>query len=331
MNNSPCQAVTFTADGCKRLGEVMSAIDDRLMVRDLLPAAEAKSEWHADPPAHTAQKEVFRLASTRLINRSDVHKSLRLVDLLSFRPKKSNILVRQSYDPESQRYSPDDPPFRCVCGKIVNPDENYSLCLQCPTAFHNECLQEGECAKCSSKVRVLRDDVLVIDSVVADQQPQQTERQIKARRVTSSPQPTLQSMRAAVVSFLEGALSIAICEAAAHDFSLDVAQSLSAAIEQELFDASDRLDNSSFYTRQARALKFNLTAKDNPELRGAVLSGLIEPKELVRMTSQQMANSKTKAMRQKHAGSEFIEKRRKMAGNDEAEGDSDDPFDPDNH
>ena len=329
MNNDPptqtSQAVTFTLSGVPHLGEVLSMSEDQLLVRDLLPASLAKSILHADPPTHTAQHEVFRLSSTRTVLRKDVGKSFRLVDLLSFRPGKPNLLSRQHYDPESMVYSPEVPPFKCVCGKVLNPDENYSLCIECPAGYHNECLSDQACPVCEAKVKVRKDDVLVIESVTEPTpQPTKPSRPQTKRQQSAFPpvQTTLQSMRAGVVSSLESALG-GDPPGSFHP--------LCTQIEQALFEASGGMDNSTFYTRQARALKFNLAAKDNPELRTAVVDGGIDPGTLVRMTSQEMANSKTKQMRLERGGAEFIEKRRKMDTERDSEGESDDPFDPDNH
>jgi len=307
---SGCNGLSFRrADGL-HFGEVLGSDDMHYQVRDLV-AAELVPAKHL--PGFTGEKEYFRLSSTQLVDKFDIERMLKVADMREFRPGRGgNILVRQSYDPDLQSFTPAEPDFKCTCGKVLNPDENYSICLECPAGFHTECVSAA-CPNCSHRLKVRKDDVLVIDC----QQPVHP-----SLPSIPTPLPTsLQAMRSAVVSRLCTALfePINTCS--------DLLQSLPESIESALYEASGRLDNSALYTRQARALRFNL--KDNAELREAVRLGLIAPDKLVLMTSQEMANQEIRKLRQKRE--EFTMKKRRKFGENEREDQEEDPFDPNNH
>lgn len=291
------------------MGEVLGTDGAHYQVRDLVAAEQLPAK---QLPAHTGQKEYFRLNSTQLVHKADIERMIRVVDMREFRPGRGgNVLVRQSYDPDIQSFTPGEPDYKCICGKVLSPDENYCLCLECPSGFHMECVA-AVCPKCSHRLKVRKDDVLVIDC----QSPVQP-----SLPSTPAPFPTsLQAMRSAVVTRL--------CTALFEPISCsDPLQSLAESIELALYEASGHLDNSALYTRQARALRFNL--KDNPELREAVRLGLITPDKLVLMTSQEMANREIQRLRQKRE--ELTMKKRRKFQENEKEDQEEDPFDPNNH
>lgn len=69
------------------------------------------------------------------------------------------FVVRQYYDIQEEILTPDEPKT-CLCGKVVNPDGNLVMCLNCTDLFyHDTCLQPG--AKCSGCLTVLKEDNLV--------------------------------------------------------------------------------------------------------------------------------------------------------------------------
>ena len=304
---SSCNGVCFRREDEEHFGEVLGSDEQHYEVRDLVPAEQVPAK---DLPAHTGEKEYFRLSSTQLVDKADIQKMIKVADMREYRPGRAgNILVRQMYDPDQGSFSPAEPDFKCVCGKVLNPDENYSICLECPTGFHTECVS-SMCPKCSHRLKIRKDDVLIIDC-----------QQHVPPTLPPSPFPTsLQAMRSGVVTHLSNAL-----------FENDPAsnfqqlQSLAESIESALYDASAHLDNSALYTRQARALRFNL--KDNCELREAVRLNVLAPAKLVLMTSQEMASREIQKLRQKREEL-TMKKRRKFGEKDDEE---DDPFDPNNH
>lgn len=287
--------IRYPLSSALHTAEVLTELETEYLVQELLPSSSLPSI-----PDYTGKNEYFRLPNRLKIDKNDAKKLGIVTNFLHFRPEKSNlILVRQNYDPKEGLFDPVDPDFRCLCGKILNPDDNYCVCVTCPTGYHLECV-ENLCPKCNSRVKIRKNDVLVIESPV---------------KTVNSPQilTSLQSMRLSVANQIRKSLEM-------HENSPENSVLTAELMENALYEASNRMENSNFYTRQARMLCFNI--KDNEELREMVKNGEISMEKLVVMSSGELGSREIRGKEEEKAG----EKRRKLEEEEEQ-----DPFDPNNH
>jgi transcription elongation factor S-II len=79
--------------------------------------------------------------------------------------------------------------------------------------------------------------------------------------------------------------------------SKDEAKALGEQIEEAMFEEFGSVSQD--YKMKARELKFNFLDEKNKDLREEVLSGSLQPGELVKMTSKDLANAEMKEERQK--------------------------------
>jgi transcription elongation factor S-II len=79
--------------------------------------------------------------------------------------------------------------------------------------------------------------------------------------------------------------------------SKDEAKAVGEQIEEAMFEEFGSVSQD--YKMKARELKFNFLDEKNKDLREEVLSGSLQPGELVKMTSKDLANAEMKEERQK--------------------------------
>ena len=81
-------------------------------------------------------------------------------------------------------------------------------------------------------------------------------------------------------------------------------QKIATGLEQSIFGLSSRVGNN--YKKKVRTIIWNL--KENSELRKNLLSGVITPKKLASMSTEEMARSEVKKMREEAAKQGLVER-----------------------
>eukprot|EP00831_Metopus_contortus_P018974 TRINITY_DN18150_c0_g1_i2.p1 TRINITY_DN18150_c0_g1~~TRINITY_DN18150_c0_g1_i2.p1 ORF type:complete len:247 (-),score=56.62 TRINITY_DN18150_c0_g1_i2:90-830(-) len=101
--------------------------------------------------SYHGKKEIFSTPFVVKCSLSDILNEcpvLQLEEYLKLKEKKDKFIFRQHYDPAEGSLTP-DLPKQCTCQEILNPDEEYSICLSCRAFIHSRCLlANGKCANC---------------------------------------------------------------------------------------------------------------------------------------------------------------------------------------
>ncbi|KAF9439363.1 hexokinase A [Entomortierella beljakovae] len=110
----------------------------------------------------------------------------------------------------------------------------------------------------------------------------------------TSPKPEQNSVRSTALKGLTESLMVAFDSSSDHkDMDAERASQLATVVEKELYMFTATPGQSGCgkdYKAKYRSLFFNLKDKNNESLRARVLSGELEPRELVRLTPEELAN-----------------------------------------
>ena len=73
---------------------------------------------------------------------------------------------------------------------------------------------------------------------------------------------------------------------------------MAISVEAAIYFSTGSKVTSQEYSKKIRSVTFNLAAEKNPDFRGSILKGIVDPKDLCKMQSKDMASSEIKNFRQ---------------------------------
>lgn len=216
----------------------------------------------------------------------------------------------------------------CLCKENLNPDLNFFICNSCGGVFHNSCVGGDVCPDCKLPSKRAQIESQDIDS--PSKLPKLSNRQDsslpldvdKYKTLSKSSKEQLNSQvrtihmnylaiqsslshddktRQQIIAKIKCALLLAYEETKAFErfeISMNAIDSLAVSIEAAIYFSTGKNVKSSEYSKKIRSIMFNLTAEKNPDFRGGIIKGEIDPKDICSMQSKDMASSEIKNFRQ---------------------------------
>ncbi|OMJ83143.1 hypothetical protein SteCoe_15997 [Stentor coeruleus] len=304
-----------------KYGEVIEQNNINIKCRELLKPDDIKGGRHV----YCGDRELYRTQRTIDIPVKQVKSTFPLCTLEDYRNSKG-FLIRQTYDEQAKKFFPELPKI-CLCLEYLNPEMSFFTCTSCRVTFHNTCVGNS-CPDCKLPSKRPPSEPNDLDSPMKTSKlsrqdnnplPLDVERyknlsaerkkhlmdQIRSVHVNymaiQSSFNTEAKTRQQIIMKIKCSLLLAVEEIRSvepFEISMQAIESLSISIEAAIFFSKGSKTSSPEYSKKIRSLIFNLLAEKNPDFRGSIVRGLIDPKELCNMESKDMASSEIKNFRQ---------------------------------
>jgi hypothetical protein len=322
------QILLFKLDSTsEKYGEVLEIHENRVKIRELLKPEDLQGNLYSDGRhVFCGDRELFRTTKIQEIPLRTVISWFPLCSLSDYHSTKG-FLLRQTYDQSTQYLHPDLPKV-CLCKENLNPDLNFFICASCGGVFHHSCVGGDVCPDCKLPSKRAQIENIDIDSPsklpkLANRQDsslpldvdkyktlgkQSRDHLNNAIRTVHMNYLAIQSSlghddktRQQILAKIKCALLLAYEETKEFErfeISMNRIDSLAVSIEAAIYFSTGQNVKSPEYSKKIRSVMFNLTAEKNPDFRGGIIKGEIDPKDICRMQSKDMASSEIKNFRQ---------------------------------
>ena len=319
--------VKFTLDySLEKYGEVIEQSSTHLICRELVRPEDIKGEFYSGGRhVYCGDRELYRTPSLIEIQIKQVKNVYQVCSLQDYHSSKG-FLLRQTYDASTHQFTPELTKV-CLCLEYLNPDLNFFTCNVCRVTYHNSCVGEL-CPDCKlpikrqisenndiesptklSKNNSRADNSLPLDiekyKNLSHSSKKILNEQIKNVHLNyMAMQGSLtheEKTRKQIIGKIKCTLLLAAEEIKQYEdieFSMLLIETLSISVEAAIYFTTGSKVSSQEYSKKIRSLLFNLSAEKNPDFRGNLLRGYIDPKELCKMQSKDMASSEIKNFRQ---------------------------------
>ena len=307
----------------EKYGEVLETSESRVKIRELLKPEDLQGNSHpGGRHLFCGDRELFRTNKFIEINCKSVVSTYPICTLADYHTSKG-FLIRQTYDQSTQFLHPDLPKV-CLCKENLNPDLSYFICASCSGIYHHSCVGGDVCPDCKLPAKRIaheldspvklpsagrQDAVLPLDSDKYKALPRGSRESLKESvqsihmnylAIQSSLSQT-EKTRQLIVCKIKCALLLANEETKATEnveVHLSAVETLAISVEAAVYFSTGKNVKNPEYSKKIRSILFNLTAEKNPDFRGGILKGEIDPKDICRMQSKDMASSEIKNFRQ---------------------------------
>lgn len=317
-------AIFRTETQTEKYGEVLESSESRLKIRELLKPEDLQGKIHpGGRHLFCGDRELFRTNKYLEINSKSVISMSPICTLADYHTSKG-FLIRQTYDQSTQFLHPDLPKV-CLCKENLNPDLSYFICASCSGIYHHSCVGGDVCPDCKLPAKRAsqdldspsklpnaagrQDSVLPLDVDKYKALPRANRESLKesVRSIHMNYLAIQSSLnqdektRQQIVCKIKCALLLANEESKAtenFEIHLSAVETLAISVEAAIYFSTGKNVKNPEYSKKIRSILFNLTAEKNPDFRGGILKGEIDPKDICRMQSKDMASSEIKSFRQ---------------------------------
>lgn len=319
----PGQVAIFRLENqSERLGEILEVSDSTIKLRELLKPEDLKGGRHL----FCGDRELFRTNTYLEISRKSLQNTQPICTLSDYQTSKG-FLIRQTYDESTQFLHPDLAKV-CLCKENLNPDLSFFICSSCNGIYHHSCVGGDVCPDCKLPAKRLsqeldspsklfntinapgrQDSVLPLDvdkykglSRDVRENLKESVRSIHMNYLAiQSSLSHDEKTRQQIVCKIKCALLLAFEETKiVENFEIHLAavETLAISVEAAVYFSTGKNVRKPEYSKKIRSILFNLTAEKNQDFRGGILKGEIDPKDICRMQSKDMASSEIKNFRQ---------------------------------
>ena len=319
--------VKFSLDySIEKYGEVIEQSLTHLKCKELLRPEDIKGKnYLGGRHVYCGDRELYRSSTILEISIKQVKNIYQVCTLQDYHNSKG-FLLRQTYDQIRHQFTPELAKV-CLCLEYLNPDLKYFTCNVCRVIYHNSCVGEV-CPDCKLPIKRQPSDISETDSLskvgknssradnslpldiekyknLSENSKRILNEQIKNTHLNyMAMQGSLtheEKTRQQIISKIKCALFLAAEEIKEYDdlnFSITCIESLAISIEAAIYFTTGSKVSSQEYSKKIRSIIFNLSAEKNQDFRGNLLRGYINPKDLCKMQSKDMASSEIKNFRQ---------------------------------
>jgi Transcription factor S-II (TFIIS), central domain len=309
-----------------KLGEVLEQTSTSIKCRELLKPEDIKGKIYlGGRHVFCGDKELYRTTSIIEISKSQIKDVYPRCTLQDYHGTKG-YLLRQTYDPITHQFHPELTKV-CLCLEYLNPDLEYFICSLCTVTFHYTCVGET-CPNCKLPIKRQSSDQHDLDSPtkipknssrhdstlpldvekyksLSDASKKYLIQQIKNLHLSYlAMQGSLnheEKTRQQIITKIKCALFLAaeeIKQCENLEYNMQTIETIAISVEAAIYFSTGSKVTSQEYSKKIRSVIFNLSAEKNPDFRGDILKGYIDPKDLCKMQSKDMASSEIKNFRQ---------------------------------
>jgi hypothetical protein len=320
------QVALFKSDTqMEKYGEVLENSETRIKLRELLKPEDLQGKFQVGGRhVFCGDRELFRTGKVFEVSPKNILKMHPVCSLADYHSGKG-FLIRQTYDQSTQFLHPDLPKV-CLCKDYLNPDLSFFICSSCNGVYHHSCVGGDVCPDCRlPSKRLSNEEVDSPTKLVKVSGRQESSLPLdldKYKSLTRTSRDTLEESirtihmnylaiqssfkpdertRQQIICKIKCALLLAYEETKASEvfeISIGAVETLAISVEAAIYFSTGKNVKSAEYSKKIRSIMFNLTAEKNPDFRGGILKGEINPKDICVMQSKDMASSEIKNFRQ---------------------------------
>lgn len=319
--------VKYSLDNSQeKFGEVLEQSNAIIKCRALLKPEDIKGNLNiGGRHVYCGDRELYRTQKIIEIPVRQVKSTYPLCTLEDYRNSKG-FLLRQTYDEQAKKFYPELTKI-CLCMESLNPEMSFFTCSSCHMTFHNTCVGNA-CPDCKLPLKRQPSEPSDLESPTkapklsrnnSNSLPLDVERyknlsltskntlldQVKSLHVNyMAIQNSLSSedkTRQQIIIKIKCALLLAVEEIRSSerfDISMQAIETIAISIEAAIYFSKGRKTSNPEYSKKIRTLIFNLLAEKNPDFRGSIVRGIIDPKVICTMETKDMASSEIKNFRQ---------------------------------
>ena len=324
----PGQVALFRSDShSDRLGEIIETSESTLKLRELLKPEDLKGNIYKEGRhLFCGDRELYRTNKYLEVNCKAILSTSPICTLSNYHTSKG-FLIRQTYDELTQFLHPDLPKV-CLCKENLNPDLSFFICSSCSGIYHHSCVGGDVCPDCKLPAKRLsqeldspsklpntlsapgrQDSVLPLDvekyKGLAGHIRENLKESVRSIHMNylaiQSSLSNDEKTRQQIICKIKCALLLAFEETkTTENFEIHLAaiETLAISVEAAVYFSTGKNAKNPEYSKKIRSILFNLTAEKNPDFRGGILKGEIDPRDICRMQSKDMASSEIKSFRQ---------------------------------